>query len=933
MKYLFILYLLFRISCLEENKFEKVNFQYLTSNERMKLLLDSIGAKEDSCLPSKNDTINILKEKYDIVIDIKSVTKNLRFIVGDCSPVVLIPGIFSVKLKAQIDCKGLYYNETDVYQKVKFFCSDYICPNVEDIQEEDLFLKLDGPFGFMKSLNDKNLHNACFSFFMTIFNDDECPLKKNICTKSDYIKVTFDGGTKETYKNSQCGVSAIKDVFLSSDFISKYVGKSEVYGEISELLKSLGYNYGFSLGGIPNDFRKFVVTNKFATNVFRFMIESFYNNTGKQVILIAHSFGNLIALNNLVSKENEDLIPKIKKFVSIGPPFSGSTKLLNGYLHGLTDFNNFFNLVYYHLFGQSLLFKSVPTAIELRPLPIFAELYNNPEYKDFVYSIIERINLEKMYAKKGYYEYDDISFNELFSSYFPSLSSTICKEENIKPLHKKCHTNLYNLFQCPMIITLENLQNIGDDIDEYCYRENENLYYIDEIGGKRKSIEELLSEGRYTYGMPEMKELLQKYNKNFKDYKLTKKLDYSDFETEKEFREENLLQINHYKNTSLIQSLPIPPVDIDLIYTSAIETMTGEFLKKENLLEKGVDIISGGDGTVSTWSALLVGLKWIYDKKKNNLKQKIRLVEYCSRLNKDFPYKEYSNFIALGCKCINEQKNSYKDNFDNCDHQKMLLDPSLLSYINKIIYNKKENQINEDRKRAAKEVLIEKNYENICNFQLLKYSNTTDKAVVIGLSLELKILIGIIISFFVIWVFCAFCCSYFNCCQKIYTNICCCCCNFCNNCITCYQCIFCEIIKYIISKIWAFCFPGRITSNNIDRTFNPQSNSERRLTGTSDQDNPQGTGDQANNQGAGDQTNPQGIGEQTNHQGAGDQTNPQGVEVKTNQQGTGEQTNPQGTGEQTNPQGEGDQTNPQGTGEQTNPQGIEVKPNQQGTSG
>ena len=34
-------------------------------------------------------------------------------------------------------------------------------------------------------------------------------------------------------------------------------------------------------------------------------------------------------------------------------------------------------------------------------------------------SIIDRINLEKSYAKKGYYEYSDIAFSELFSSYFP----------------------------------------------------------------------------------------------------------------------------------------------------------------------------------------------------------------------------------------------------------------------------------------------------------------------------------------------------------------------------------------------------------------------------------------------------------------------------------------------------------------------------------
>ena len=564
-----------------------------------------------------------MNEKYNITVDKEKINDDLRFVVGDCNPVVLIPGIFSVRLRVQVDCEGLYNNEKDVYQKMRFFCLHHICPYIDQPDEYFLFFYLEGPFGFMKSLiGTKNLHNACFSFFMTIFNGDECPLKKNICTKSEYIKVTFDGGTKESYQDSQCGVWAIKDVFLSSDnFITRgYLNTSKVYAEIREMLIENGYNYGFSLGGIPNDFRRFVATNKFTTNIFRYLVESFYNNTGKQVIIIAHSFGNLIALHNLVSKENQDLLPKIKKFVSIGPPFSGATKLLTGYLHGLDDFNQFFDLIYFHPFGQSLLFKSVPTSIELRPLPIFAKLLENPEYKDFVSTIIEKIDLERIYSEKGNYGQYNIythskRFDKLFSPYFPSLIQTACQEDNIKPFYKKCHLNLYNIFQCPMIIALDNLENRGDYLD-YCYKDDENLYYINEKTEKRKSIEELLTKGKYTYGMPQMEEFLKKYNNNLKNYKIDKKLDYSDFEKEDEFREENLFQILHYKNISLIQDLPIPPVDTDLIYTSSIDTVTGEFLKKDNLLERGEDIISGGDGTVSTWSSLLVGLKWVYDKKK-----------------------------------------------------------------------------------------------------------------------------------------------------------------------------------------------------------------------------------------------------------------------------------------------------------------------------
>ena len=447
---------------------------------------------------------------------------------------------------------------------------------------------------------------------MTIFKEDECPSKSYICTKSEYIKVTFDGGTNDTLQDSKCGTDASRDVFLTSEFISNYIGTSKVYGDVIDLFKNIGYDYGFSFGGIPNDFRKFVATNTFATNTFRYLIESFYNNTGKRVILIAHSFGNLIALNNLVLSKNRDLLPKIKKFVSIGPPFAGSTKLLDGYLHGLKDFNKFYGFVEYHSFGQSLLFKSVPTVTELRPLPIFSKLIKNPEYKEFIEAIYERINLENDYVNGNYID-DNINknsekFDKMFSSYFPSLKNKMCKESFLinNKLQLKCLTNIYNIFECPMIITLSDINN-KENIEKYCNNTDDNLFYMNEIGEERKSIEEILTRGYFTYGSPEMEELLDRFNKNLKQYKLDKKLNISDFESEEEFRKENLLQIEYYKSTSLIQNLSIPPVDTDLIYTSAIGTNTGEFLNKNNLLEEGEKIIKGGDGTVSTWSSLLVG--------------------------------------------------------------------------------------------------------------------------------------------------------------------------------------------------------------------------------------------------------------------------------------------------------------------------------------
>ncbi len=81
----------------------------------------------------------------------------------------------------------------------------------------------------------------------------------------------------------------------------------------------------------------------------------------KKVIIIVHSFGTLNTLNNLIYKENKDLIPKIKKFIAIGPPFAGATKLLDAFLHGLKDFDGM--LTSFHKFGQFLMLKSIPTLL------------------------------------------------------------------------------------------------------------------------------------------------------------------------------------------------------------------------------------------------------------------------------------------------------------------------------------------------------------------------------------------------------------------------------------------------------------------------------------------------------------------------------------------------------------------------------------------
>jgi len=126
MEILFFLLSFLTIFC---NDYKYADIKNMGREERINELLKAIGAIKNSCLESKQETYKILNEKYNISIKEKDINDNLRFIVGDCHPVILVPGIFSVRLRTQVDCKGLFENEKDVYQKLQFFCLSHICPN------------------------------------------------------------------------------------------------------------------------------------------------------------------------------------------------------------------------------------------------------------------------------------------------------------------------------------------------------------------------------------------------------------------------------------------------------------------------------------------------------------------------------------------------------------------------------------------------------------------------------------------------------------------------------------------------------------------------------------------------------------------------------------------------------------------------------------
>ena len=594
-------------------KFQIVNSNSLSDvvvNYAVEVYNEQRKNQNQECLLPNNTAVDILKSNYSI--NNPNPDDNLRFILGKCSPVLLVPGIYATKLVVEINCKGLSKYERDTTLKeIRLYCGYSICKDESNESEEHPLLLsfLDEAFG-IEGFADYN-HGACLGHIANYFqNDNECPKVdgKNNCFYSKYVKVGFYGGTKKTLKNSRCGIEGITNVIQTGDLqidsiLNHFVGVSDSFNKISKNLVKIGYKEGFSLGGLPNDYRRYLATNNFAINVFKSQINRLYNNTGKPVIVIAHSYGTLLTLTNLLrNKKDKAFLKKIKKFIAMAPPFAGSSKLLNVFLQASSDFNkdilinlpkiasNILDFILpgtndidelslkitnYNIFGQYLLYKSLPTVMELRPLPIAAQIFIDSSYNELGEALRGRLEIETKCKAKNC-DYSEIKnktkkFDDLFKGYFPSLLDSECSYEtnirgNNETLNRKCFTGIYNVGNCPTIITKSgNPTEDNFEKDFYCNKFGKAYFYQGECNDLKRNC---LDQIYYSDKCPNVYSnsnavnfLINRFNNQFaKEYGKINENYFDSYETIKNGVKNS---IEHQKTISLIKELPVPPVDTE----------------------------------------------------------------------------------------------------------------------------------------------------------------------------------------------------------------------------------------------------------------------------------------------------------------------------------------------------------------------------------
>ncbi|MCQ2821172.1 MAG: hypothetical protein MJ252_28260, partial [archaeon] len=577
---------------------------------------------------------------------------------------------------------------------------------------------------------------------------------ENICRYDDNIRIKYYGGTKDTKDKARCGLKALDGLGSTGvDWIDDIVnsgGSLISYKRAIRKFNDMGYSEGFSMAGVPQDFRRYVTKNTFNIQSLTYHINRMYEQTGKEVILVGHSYG-CNAIYGALSTFAPELLKKIKKFVAMAPPFAGSSKLLSVFLNGMIDFNKEISIagLYtlktdYSRFAQHIMYGAVPVIPELTPLPVINQWLNGTNYKAFSEAILERIDLLNECRDKNcdaeYIKEHSQKFSLIYGKDFPSFLDEECK---IPVDHKKnlgeayfqdyaCRMRIYKEGLCPSLLKkTEGYEPKPSDFEDLCGVHNESLLYAETCGEHKghNCLDNIFAEAPYPYRDTEkVNYLLDRYNTQFaKDFG-GEKLNASYFEDIEKYRKKVVTQVNYHRQIRLHKELPIPPVDTVIMYGEYLKTSSGLIYDpnrvEETEPEEGEKQISGGDETVPNWSTFIVGLKWLFDKKRQQLPQNVTIVEYCSKLGQKGSQYAYDRnksqtFYALRCDCLN-----YRGEFDEaegCTHSGMLGDDKLIDWLADISIDDKNDKT--ERMIEAAKNYVKKDFIGECNEQMYQYGN------------------------------------------------------------------------------------------------------------------------------------------------------------------------------------------------------------------
>lgn len=537
------------------------------------------------------------------------------FAAGPCTPVMVLAGVSGTKLQVEIDCPTFMANNPTLFADCKWTtCKKYIWEINEKAPKEEYAIWMPDTLSPMNIVNPSETQKKCFTGLLGL------RWQKNsqgqvVPLPVQGISIKPMGLSKNTKTNSRCGFDALCNILPISKAIAPAIYR--VYEELRIQLEKKGYVIGLTLQAMPYDWRLPYYDNQVHHEMIS-IIETMASINGKRVSVVAHSMGNINAINIFSQMSDTQRNSIVHRYFALAPPYLGSPKTWSMLIGSAGDFNS-------GVFGMDFFTFS-------RTTPTFNAIYDlMPRatwslFKDsnWMKSIKNRIATEKGQPLP----YNLASNLDITSKIFPKSSETCYnKKWTARSSDLSCKTGLDDFTYFGSILNTQ--------VNDHSIHDSLKLYSMYEYAAELFDKEDV-------------------------------RLDYDRMD-------------NPEVETVIVYSTIVAT---DKEYHWTINPTTVTKAANPNFCEPNSVIQNLGDGAVIVASTLSAGLKWAYefDQKTNPQAKPIVFAELCSTFNQKTSVYQTGNKVTAnqyqGIACGCEPKDTKP-----CGHTGMVSETNLVAYV------------------------------------------------------------------------------------------------------------------------------------------------------------------------------------------------------------------------------------------------------------
>ena len=243
---------------------------------------------------------------------------------GPCHPIILIPGVPGTKLVAVIDCPVLKEREPETFK----VCGWNSCEKGnKGTPKSEYLVWVPKVFSPMTIANSKK-GVRCFLALTApkpkyTYVEGEAKPRITITTSRPGVEIKVVGETQETkrYDQSRCGLDGVESFSpISTPFNPPIL---DGYRKLSKRMIEAGYLSGLTLQAIPYNFELFARENGISDK-FEGIVDNMSDMVGKEVAVVAHSYGNFQAYHNLLLLKERNKEHKVLRYFAMAPPYLGT---------------------------------------------------------------------------------------------------------------------------------------------------------------------------------------------------------------------------------------------------------------------------------------------------------------------------------------------------------------------------------------------------------------------------------------------------------------------------------------------------------------------------------------------------------------------------------------------------------------------------------